>query len=123
MAFRLRIVGFLLLSACALQASTLKGVVLANEEGGAAVPKVKVSAEGANLTETGESGLFTLEFPDKQPGDTVQIVISKPGYVMVNWFQLKVTLPKKADLEPLTLLICKEAEREFTPAIFRVRPK
>jgi len=44
----------LLLSACAMHASALKGIVLANEEGGSAVSKVKVSAGGANLTETGQ---------------------------------------------------------------------
>jgi Tfp pilus assembly protein PilF/pimeloyl-ACP methyl ester carboxylesterase len=92
--------------------STLKGIILGNEAGGPPVSKVKVSAVGANPTETGEGGDFSLRFPNKQPGDTVQVVVNKPGYVVVNWFELKVTLPKKPDNQLLTILVCKEDERE-----------
>jgi hypothetical protein len=42
----------------------------------------------------------------------VLLEITKPGYVVINWFQLRVTLPKNAEAEPLTLLLCKESERE-----------
>ncbi len=59
-----------------------------------------------------------LEFPGKQPGDIVQVTLSKPGYVVVNSFQLRVTLPEGTDAEPLTLIICKEAEREEWAEIF-----
>jgi tetratricopeptide (TPR) repeat protein len=90
----------------------IKGVILVNEMGGPPVARVKVSAVGAAPTETGESGNFTLQFPGRQPGETIQIIISRPGYVVVNWFDLRVTLPKNPDTQLLTLLICKEEERE-----------
>src|SRR5664279_2185803 len=95
MSFRITMICVLLLSACAMQGTTLKGIVLANEEGGPGVSRVQVSAEGANSTETGQSGRFTLQFPSRQPGDTVQLVITNSGYVVVNWVQLSVTLPEE----------------------------
>src|ERR1039458_1129228 len=110
------------LSGIGAEAGTLKGVVLANQEGGSSVSKVNVSAPGANPTETGTSGSFTLEFPGKQPGDVVQVTVNKPGYVVVNYVQLRVVLPKNADAEPLTLLLCKEAEREeWTRQFYRLK--
>jgi len=55
------LLGLLPLTGSAVWAGTRKGVVLANEEGGSGVTKVKESRH-ANLTETGESGQFTLNF-------------------------------------------------------------
>src|SRR5664280_167679 len=101
-----------LLSGAGVEASSLKGMVLANQQGGSPVARVKIGAAGANPTETGESGSFTLQFPNAQPGDVVQVTVNRPGYVVVNYVQLRMVLPKNADTEPLTLLLCKEAERE-----------
>src|ERR1019366_6064971 len=101
-----------LLNGSGSEAGTLKGMILANQEGGPGISKVKISAAGANPTETGGSGGFTLQFPNAQPGDVVRITVNKPGYVVVNDFQLRAVLRKNADAEPLTLLLCKEAERE-----------
>src|SRR3954470_21672871 len=88
------------LSICA-HASTLRGLVLANEESGPPVAGVQVSGIGANATETGASGSFVLEFPHAVPGDRVHITVNKPGYVVVNYVQLSLILPKNSDLEPL----------------------
>src|ERR1019366_3900615 len=101
-----------LLSGFGAEAGTLKGVVLANQEGGPGISKVNISAPGANSTETGESGSFALQFPNAQPGDVVQLTVNKPGSVVVNYVQLRVVLPKNADAEPLTLLLCKEERSE-----------
>src|SRR5664280_3334126 len=112
MLLRLVLLFLFLLSGLGAEAGTLKGEVLANQEGGPGISKVKISAAGANPTETGESGCFTLQFPNAQPGDVEQVTVNKPGYVVVNYVQLRVVLPKNANAEPLTLLLCKEAERE-----------
>ncbi len=94
------------------EAATLKGVILANGHGGPPVAGVQVSAAGANTTTTGEGGSFTLEFPNAQPGDRVQLTVRKSGYLVVNDFELLVHLPRNADADILTLLLCKEAERD-----------
>ena len=101
-----------LLPTLTLHASNLKGIVVADQEGGPGVARVKVSANGANITETGEDGGFSLQFPNKQPGDMVHVVITQPGYVVVNWIQLKYILAKDPDAELLEVVICKESERE-----------
>src|ERR1019366_649154 len=101
-----------LLNGSGSEAGTLKGMILANQEGGPGISKVKISAAGANPTETGESGGFTLQFPNAQPGDVVKVTVNKPGFVVVNYVQLRVVLPRNADAESLTLLLCKDAERE-----------
>lgn len=94
------------------ESGTLKGVVLANELGGRPAPHVEISAIGANPTQTGNDGIFVLTFPNKLPGDAVQIQVSKPGYAVVNFFQLRTYLPRNSDSEPLNILISPEAETE-----------
>ena len=99
--------------------ATLKGRIVANQLGGQAMARVTVSADGANTTESRDpDGRFTLIFPNKEPGDTVEVIVSKSGYIVVNSVQLRVVLPKIADAEPLILLMCKESEREEWARIF-----
>jgi tetratricopeptide (TPR) repeat protein len=111
---RAAIVALLLLAAVLpLRAATLRGVILANELGGAPLSNVEVSAlAGANASATDAQGRFRLEFSTRQPGDMVQLVVSKSGYVVVNDFQLHLALPRDPDAEPVSLLVCKEAVRE-----------
>ena len=92
------------------QSGVLKGVVLANESGGTPVAHVKISAIGANPTETGTDGVFILRFPNRQSGDVVQVQASKSGYAVVNFFQLKACLPRDPDAEQLNIFLSKEAE-------------
>ena len=102
--------------------SSLRGLILADRLGGSPVPRVRVSAPGANPTETGESGSFTLQFPNAQPGDVVQVTVDKPGYVVVNYVQLRVVLPRNPDAEELTLLICKEEQfEEWARQLYRLK--
>jgi Tfp pilus assembly protein PilF len=122
MLFGLSAALLLILSASCVVAGTLKGRVLLNEEGGTPVRRVEISAVGANSTETEESGSFTLEFPNAQPGDVVVITVNKPGYVVVNYVQLRMILPKNPDSELLTLFLCKESEREeWTRQLYRLK--
>src|ERR1035437_2306074 len=119
---RLAVLLVFLVSGFGLEASTLKGLVLANQLGGPPVSKVRISAPGANPTETGESGSFTLEFPQAQPGDVVQVTVNKPGFVVVNYVQLRVVLPKNANAEVLTLLVCKEEQfEEWARQFYRLK--
>ena len=96
----------------AVSAGTINGIVLINELGGPPASNIGISAPGSNPTKTGATGFFTLQFPNAQPREVVQINVSKPGYVVVNYVQLRVILPKNPDKEILTLLICKQEERE-----------
>jgi tetratricopeptide (TPR) repeat protein len=91
---------------------TLKGQIVANQLGGQPLARVRVSAGGANPTESRDDGNFTLIFPNKEPGEVVQVTVSKPGYVAVNYIQLRVVLSKTTDPELLIVLMCKESERE-----------
>ncbi len=94
-------------------ATTMRGVILANELGGPPIANVQVSAvEGSNPVSSRSNGTFVLDFPDKAPGETVQLIVQKPGMVVVNEFQLQLVLPKSAEKAPLTLLLCRAAERE-----------
>ena len=103
----------ILLGGSRVRASTVKGVVIANELGGTPVDGVQVSAvEGANPTVTKKNGTFTLEFPQKRPGETIQLVVQREGYVVVNDIQLELVLPTEAAAKPLTLLLCRKGDRE-----------
>ena len=63
-----------------LQGATLRGVVLANELGGPPVPNVQLGVSaGASPTVSDDQGKFTFEFPAKQPGEMVQVTVSRPA--------------------------------------------
>jgi tetratricopeptide (TPR) repeat protein len=103
----------LLMSAVPLQGATLRGVVLANELGGPPLPNVQLGVSaGASPTVSDDQGKFTFEFPAKQPGEMVQVMVSRPGHVVVNEIQLRLALPKDADAEPLIILLCQDENRE-----------
>jgi tetratricopeptide (TPR) repeat protein len=103
----------LVMLAVPLQGATLRGVVLANELGGPAIPNVQISVlAGASPTVSNDQGKFTFELPAKQPGEMVQVMVSRPGHVVVNEIQLRLALPKDADAEPLIVLLCQEENRE-----------
>ncbi|MGH8590414.1 MAG: tetratricopeptide repeat protein [Gammaproteobacteria bacterium] len=103
----------LVMLAVPLQGATFRGVVLANELGGPPVSNVRLDVSaGASPTVSDDNGKFTLEFPAKQPGEMVQLTVSKPGHVVVNDVQLRLALPKDPDAETLVILLCKEENRE-----------
>jgi hypothetical protein len=90
----------------------LKGLICANEIGGDPVAGAQVSAiSGANATTSKSNGTFTLWF-DKDPGETVELIVQQPGMVVVNDYQLKVTLPKQPDATPLFVVLCKPNDKD-----------
>ena len=93
-------------------AALLKGVMLENGLSGPPMSNVEVVADGTNPTISDDFGRFILEFPQKNPGDTVRINVRKEGYVVVNDAQLQLALPAHADAAPLTVVLAKEADRE-----------
>jgi tetratricopeptide (TPR) repeat protein len=109
---RLLIIVFLVLAKLPVDAATLKGVILANELSGPPIAKVGVVADGANPTTSEDFGRFTLEFPQKNPGDPVVLIVKQEGYVVVNDVQLQLTLPSKAEDKILTIILCKADDRE-----------
>jgi tetratricopeptide (TPR) repeat protein len=54
----------------------------------------------------------TLDYPKRAPGEKVRLGVIKEGYVVVNWVQLDLALPKDPDAYPLQIIICKEVDRE-----------
>ena len=91
---------------------SLNGLVLENGLNGPSLARVTVSASGANRTETDADGNFELLFPNKQPGETVRLVIQKAGYVVVNDVQLQLRLPREADGDPVIFILCESSVRE-----------
>src|ERR1700736_3547397 len=116
-----RIVLILLLAAVAqargateTQGTLVKGSVILNGEGGPGVANVQItdSAHTGGPWATGSDGGFTLEYPNRAPGERVRLGVIKEGYVVVNWVQLDLALPKDPNAYPLQIIICKEIDRE-----------
>src|SRR6516165_656957 len=116
-----RIILILLLAAVAqaqgateVQGAQIKGTVILNGEGGAEVANIQItdSAHTANPTASDSDGGFTLDYPNRAAGERVRLGVIKDGYVVVNWVQLDLALPKDPNANPLQIIICKEADRE-----------
>lgn len=96
-------------------ATTLKGVIHANEIDGPTIANVEVAVAASGVANSGTSddkGRFELKFPQKNPGDMVELVIFKRGYTVVNSFDMRLALPADPDAELLKVILAKEADRE-----------
>src|SRR5216110_1525967 len=81
-----------------LNAAALRGLIVSNEMGGPPLANVEVGVvAGANTTVTDDQGRFFFDFPSKQPGEMVQLVVRKSGCVVVNDVQMRFALPKDPD--------------------------
>ena len=109
---RFIILAVVLLAAFPVKATVLKGLIRANEVGGPPLANVRVVADGANPATTEDLGRFSLEFPRKSPGEPVEVIVRQAGYVVVNDVQLQLTLPARAEDKLLTIILCKEENRE-----------
>ncbi|MEI9944287.1 MAG: tetratricopeptide repeat protein [Chitinophagaceae bacterium] len=85
----------------------LAGYVVEINSGKARVPGVNVKSLGANNIITTNQGLFTLVFPNAQPGNPVLISAQKEGWQVVNPKELNTILPEKPDALPLKITVCK----------------
>ena len=116
-----RIVLILLLAAVAqaqgateVQGAMIKGTVILNGEGGQGVGNVQItdSAHTGGPWASDSDGGFTLDYPNRAPGERVRLGVIKEGYVVVNWVQLDLALPKDPNANPLQIIICKGTDRE-----------
>jgi hypothetical protein len=114
-----RIVLILLLAAVgqaqgATETQGAQGSVILNGEGGQGVANVLITdlAHTGGPWATGSDGGFMLEYPNRAPGERVRLGVIKEGYVVVNWVQLDLALPKDPNAYPLQIIICKEIDRE-----------
>jgi hypothetical protein len=80
------IVVLLILASAPVDAAILKGVIFANEMNGSPIANVVVAdqAQTTNPSVSDDLGRFTLEFRQRRAGDTVNIIVKKEGYLVVN---------------------------------------
>jgi tetratricopeptide (TPR) repeat protein len=92
----------------------IKGTVILNGEDGPGVANVQIndSAHTGGPWASDSDGGFTLDYRNRAPGEKVRLGVIKEGYVVVNWVQLGLVLPKDPNAYPLQIIICKEADRE-----------
>jgi tetratricopeptide (TPR) repeat protein len=97
-----------------VQGAIIQGTVVLNGEGGPGVANVQItdSAHTGGPWASDSDGGFTLDYPNRAPGEKVRLGVIKEGYVVVNWVQLDLALPKDPNANPLEIIICKEADRE-----------
>ena len=108
------LVVFLLAVIAQARAATVKGTIILNEVGGQPIVNVQIidSAHTGGPWASASDGGFTLDYPERHPGQRVRLVVNKEGYVVVNDVQLDLALPADPDANPLQVIICKEADRE-----------
>ena len=111
----------IILTAAPAYASMLKGVVVANKLAGGGLDNVEVTVDEAagNSTITKDGGKFAFAFPEKHAGEIVHVRVSlKEGYAIVNDFQLECTILADPDAKLLTIIVCREVDREELARFF-----
>ncbi len=89
----------------------LKAYVVLNTEKGNPVAQVPFSADGQNEVSLTD-GSLEMHFAQRNPGDVVRLVMSRPGWEVVNRYVMDHTLRNKNDTRPLEIIIVKAAEFE-----------
>lgn len=92
----------------AWSAGTLVGTVVRDHAQGSPVAAVQISARGANATQSGADGRFTLTFDRARPGDEVSVVIGGHDWAAVNAELLTVELPKAGAV--MSVIVSRPAE-------------
>ena len=92
----------------------IKGTVILNGEGGQGFANVQItdSAGTGGPWASKSNGVFALDYPNRAVGERVRLGVIKEGYVVVNWVQLDLALPKDPNANPLQIIICKGTDRE-----------
>lgn len=103
-------------------AAVLRGVVILNQLEGPGMAGVAVSADGAAPTITDSDGRFELEFPNRRPGDAVEIMVNKADYQVIHSILLQQMLPADPQAPRIKVLIAKEGDREaMAKQFFRLK--
>jgi tetratricopeptide (TPR) repeat protein len=92
--------------------ATLRGVVVRDREHGAPMPRVEVTAPGANPVTTGDDGQFVLTFPQGHPGQDISVRVSRAGWEVVNDVLLDRPLPEPGSTHLFEVILCASGERE-----------
>jgi hypothetical protein len=89
-----------------VQGAIIKGTIILNSEGGLGVANVQItdSAHTGGPWASDSGGGFTLDYPNRAPGEKVRLGVLKEGYVVVNWVQLDLALPKDPNAYPLQII-------------------
>src|SRR4029077_1049072 len=93
--------------ATAVQGAIIKGTVILNGEGGPGVANVQItdSAHTGGPWASDSDGGFTLDYPNRAPGEKVRLGVIKEGYVVVNCVQLDLAPPQAPNATPLLLIL------------------
>jgi len=95
----------------------IEGIVQLNEVGGTPLSDVEISFLPSSATvRTTDSG-FKIEVFGVNPGDSILMNVSYPGYEVVNRHSLNFIVPRK-NTKPIQLIMCKKNERDYWVNIF-----
>jgi len=103
---------FLSTATLAAQNNILKGIVKIQSSGSKPLAEVKISSFGAQTVRSNANGLFEITFSQKRPGMRVSLIVSKPGYEVINIEQVKSCLIRDNIEDKLVIVMAKEGERD-----------
>ncbi|MCP5053628.1 MAG: tetratricopeptide repeat protein [bacterium] len=92
-----------------------------NESGGEPVAGVEIRVAGENLFVTGEDGTIQKELPGLKPGESVRLVVTKTGMVVVNRESLQPNISEHT-ITPVHIILCKKGQRgEWAVSYYRIK--
>ncbi|MCU0289081.1 MAG: hypothetical protein MUF15_22145, partial [Acidobacteria bacterium] len=86
--------------------AVLRGKIVLANSGGKPVENVQLIAFGANPGVSTGAGLFQLDFPGKNPGDVVMVVVQKKGFEVINKKDLERVVLRQNPDEVLEIVMC-----------------
>lgn len=103
---------FFALTCAALHGAELNGLVLLHEEKISPLAGAVISAEGAESQTSDKDGCFTMQFPNKQPGQEVHVRVKKEGLVLLHSLYLDHVLPKHPSSTVIEFPMARREQRQ-----------
>ena len=102
---------FFCINISSAQNNILRGVVKLQSSGSQPIENVEISAFGSNTVYSNSSGMFQMEFPSKGPGSTVNLLVNKAGYEVINEKEIERCIIRSNPDELLIIVMAKQGER------------
>jgi len=98
--------------------AALRGKIVLANSGGKPVLNAQLTAFGANPGVSTSAGLFQLDFPEKNPGDVVMVIVQKKGFEVINKKDLERVVLRQNPDEILEIVMCPEGEWQKNAAVY-----
>ncbi len=94
------------------QNNLLRGFVKLQSSGSSPLGGVEISAFGAQTVYSNDAGMFEMRFTGKKQGAAVSLMVSKPGYEVINSRELERCILRSSPDDLVYIIMARQGDRQ-----------